>query len=789
MSEPASEAGPSRGLTVSFRDVARALGVVVAFALLLQGAFDGLIVTAIGRADSRASLTEAVVCAAAAAAEVEGLAGNRTDTARQAFERAFTRAALICPRLVDVAVIAPDGTTFSALYGRPLPERVSMTALIRGLDAGEAAAGYGFRGLRAMATPGRTLVGVPLGGPAWLTGGALVLQQEPRPIPAEGRGLSDLLLALVIATAIAVPLTVAASFIGVRSSAVPSASLYRASVTRPLIVLLVSQLVLAIPTANLLAAAGKRDADVLTRAITTLTGAALSSGPTAIEDRALLTVVFEKLRAHIPALSSIVVSETGGGIIARAPAAAADSSLAGLTLIPILGASRSIGPPNMLGLRLDGDWALTPAWSFLLDGGLVYALGVVLLVATAGLIVRREGAGRLPSRASWTDLRASPRAGRVAFVMASAATLPAAKAIAASATVEKLGSLPLAALTASGFIAFALAAALAARPADERGWRVPVLGAASLGVVAALLLAIAPGLLAVMALDIVLAAVLGATVVGLEAFILARSEASERGHNLMRLWSFVAQGLLFGLAAGALLGDHLGLGAIAPLSAGLIATALAFALGLPSDRRAPLRRLAQPSPPAPAEPGRAFLHDLRLSWRAVLIAGLLAATAFVLMPIRLEGESPAIVSLPVLWLIAALATRLALGLDDRLDPRPPDTRLADLVAALSLTASLVALVFIPGLVGLVLSALLLGGATAASGRRWRRLLMRPLSGYDRRSSLGLAYGQTLLVAGLTAASLVVGALLFLAGPMVAAGLLIAVATLSAVLPVRKASQR
>ncbi len=172
---------------------------------------------------------------------------------------------------------------------------------------------------------------------------------------------------------------------------------------------------------------------------------------------------------------------------------------------------------------------------------------------------------------------------------------------------EYLLGVPIAADMGCGLVA----ALLAGRLTDRRGWALPVLAGLLVGMAGNVASGLAPSWSTLVAARALAGFGYGLAWMGLQGFIVLHSPVAHRGRNMAILVAGLFAGYLSGAAAGAMLEQQLGAIAVFLLSAGLLALPFlgVFMLMGPGRQGVPLER-SRPSRPGPG-------LSVAMSWRTL----------------------------------------------------------------------------------------------------------------------------------------------------------------------------
>ncbi|MFA5662655.1 MFS transporter [Castellaniella sp.] len=290
---------------------------------------------------------------------------------------------------------------------------------------------------------------------------------------------------------------------------------------------------------------------------------------------------------------------------------------------------RSQAPVAYLRIVLNDQRMAKDTWARVLDAGTVVVVALVavfeLLLLLAMLMDRalraREHAAATDGAGHGDPVHAGRTARPVMFGFLFAMAMPVsflplyARSLLPSAAripgLEILLGLPIAAEMGCGFVA----ALLAGRLADRRGWVQPVLAGLLIAMAGSVASSLAPSLPWLVVARALAGLGYGLTWMGLQAFIVLLSPAAHRGRNMAIVVAGLFAGYLSGAAAGAMLAQQLGALAVFLLSAGLLALPLfgVFWLMWPDRDTMPARRSRLHRPGAAEAAGAAAEG----AWRAL----------------------------------------------------------------------------------------------------------------------------------------------------------------------------
>jgi predicted MFS family arabinose efflux permease len=457
---------------------------------------------------------------------------------------------------------------------------------------------------------------------------------------------------------------------------------------------------------------------------------------------------FARLAATFPAVREVDLVAASGRVLNRANAhgllpvaglAEAPVTADDLTVVLPLGARLARGEARgSLVLRLDDAVLAAGVRSRVVDAvtvvvvALVAAVEMLLLLS---LLMNRTFAARAAARASGVadaaaEIGLLARPVMFGFLFAWAMPLGFLPLYARSLPVGGLNlppnillALPISVEMGCGL----LTSLLAGRLTDRRGWQVPVLAGLAVSCAGMLACAAAPNLpLFALARGLV-GLGYGLTWMGLQGFVVTRSSARHRGHNMSSVIAGLFAGHLAGAAVGAMMMEQSGFRAVFAVGALMMLMPLAGVLALLRPYMVRGAGVVAPSPGAPAAvAGRTglaetarlvFTRDFGLLLLGSIIPFSIAQVGLLsfALPLYLEAEGVAASSIGRVLMIYGLCVIYLGPVMGRMIDRYPVKKTWIVVGGVVGSVGMLGLYFDSGLAAAAVAVLMLALASCFTG--------------------------------------------------------------------------
>jgi predicted MFS family arabinose efflux permease len=453
---------------------------------------------------------------------------------------------------------------------------------------------------------------------------------------------------------------------------------------------------------------------------------------------------FARLAATFPAVREVDLVAASGRVLNRANAHGqlpvtglpeAPVTANDLTVVLPVGARSARGEARgSLVLRLDGEVLAAGVRSRVVDAvtvvvvALVAAVEMLLLLS---LLMNRSFAARTAARAGGAGEAAEigllARPVMFGFLFAWAMPLGFLPLYARSLPVGGLNlpanillALPISVEMACGL----LTSLLAGRLTDRRGWQVPVLAGLAVSCAGMLACAAAPNLPLFAAARGLVGLGYGLTWMGLQGFVVTRSSARHRGHNMSSVIAGLFAGHLAGAAVGAMMMEQSGFRAVFAVGAAMMLMPLAGVLTLLRPYMARGAGVVSPGAAGPApRTGLAetirlvFTRDFGLLLLGSIIPFSIAQVGLLsfALPLYLEAEGVAASSIGRVLMIYGLCVIYLGPVMGRMIDRYPVKKTWIVVGGVVGSVGMLGLYFDSGLAAAAVAVLMLALASCFTG--------------------------------------------------------------------------